>query len=109
MDQSFKFIVMSPSDTFLKETVTKKIKVFLKYIYHSLDLASHDFLKVSLIEAFITTHNIDIVCLSETFLDSTVPHNDGNININGYSLLRVDHLNTLNEEEFKCILKNLCR
>ena len=36
-------------------------------------------------------HNLDIVCLSETFLDSTIPNNDENININGYSLLRVDH------------------
>ena len=30
-------------------------------------LAAHDFVKVPLIEAFITAHNVDIVCLSETF------------------------------------------
>ena len=54
-------------------------------------LAAHDFLKVSLIEAFITTHNFDIICLSETFLDSTVSQDDENIMINGYSLLRADH------------------
>ena len=35
-------------------------------------LAAHDFLKVFLIEHFITTRNFDIICLSETFLDSTV-------------------------------------
>ena len=44
-----------------------------------------------LIEAFITTSNFDIVCLSETFLDSTIPDDDVNIQINGYSLLRADH------------------
>ena len=31
----------------------------------------------------------------ETFLDSTIPRNDENININGYSLLRVDHPNDI--------------
>ena len=51
------------------------------------------FVKVPLIEAFITTHNFNIVCLSETFLDSTIPHNDENIN--GYSLLRVDYPNNI--------------
>ena len=54
-------------------------------------LAAHDFLKVSLIEAFITTHNFDIICFSETFLDCTVSQHDENIMINWYLLLRADH------------------
>ena len=58
-------------------------------------LAAHDFVKVPLIEAFINTHNFDIVYLSGTFLDSTIPQNDENININDYSLLRVDHANSI--------------
>ena len=36
-------------------------------------IAAHDFVKVPLIEAFIKANNIDIICLSETSLDSTVP------------------------------------
>ena len=32
-------------------------------------IAAHDFFKVPLIEAFISTHNFDILCLSETLLD----------------------------------------
>ena len=35
-------------------------------------LAAPDFIKVPLIEAFISTHNVDTLCLSETFLDSTI-------------------------------------
>ena len=54
-------------------------------------LAAHDFIKILLIETFISTHNFDILCLSETFLDSTIDLNDENININGYSILRADH------------------
>ena len=44
-----------------------------------------------MIEAFISTHNFDILCLPESFLDSTIDINDGNINISGYAVLRADH------------------
>ena len=54
-------------------------------------LAAHDFIKLPLIEAYIATNNFDIVCFSETFLDSSIPNDDNRINIAGYSLLRADH------------------
>ena len=54
-------------------------------------LAAHDFLKVLLIEAFITIHNIDIICLSGIFLVSSIYISDTRININGYSRLWADH------------------
>ena len=44
-----------------------------------------------MIEAFISTHNFDILCLPESLLDSTIDINDGNINISGYAVLRADH------------------
>ena len=58
-------------------------------------LVAHDFIKVPLIEAFITTSNFDIVCLSETFFDSNIPDDDVNIQMNGYLLLRADQLNNI--------------
>ena len=54
-------------------------------------LAAHDFIKLPLTEAFISTHNFDILCLTETFLNSTIDLNDWNINIDGYFILRADH------------------
>ena len=63
------------------------------------ELAAHDFIKVPLIEAFITTGNIEKVCLSETFLDSTIPDGNVNIQINGYSLLRADRPNNIKRED----------
>ena len=64
----------------------------IKFCHWNLNgLAAHAFIKVPLIEAFITTHNFDIFCLSEIFLDSTIDLNDENINIDGYSILRADH------------------
>ena len=46
---------------------------FIKSCYWNLNgLAAHDFVKMSLVEAFVATHNFDIICLSETFLDSSI-------------------------------------
>ena len=56
-------------------------------------LAAHNFIKVLLVEAFITSNNFDLVCLSETFLDLTIPNDNLNIQINGHSLVRADHKN----------------
>ena len=73
----------------------------IKFCHWNLNgLAAHDFVQVPLIEAFITVHNFDIVCLSETFLDSTIPRNNENINIIGYSVLRVDHPNNIKRRGF---------
>ena len=58
-------------------------------------LVAHDFIKVTLVEAFITSNKFDLVCLSETFSDSTIPDDDANIQINGYSLLTADHPNDI--------------
>ena len=66
----------------------KKLPVIKFCLWNLNGLACHDFLKFSLIEAF---HNFDIICLLETFLDSTASQHDENIMINGYSLLRADH------------------
>ena len=58
-------------------------------------LTAHDFVQVPLIEASITMHNFDIACLPATFLDSNISHNEECINISSYSLLRVNHPNSI--------------
>ena len=40
-----------------------------------------------------TTHDYDIICLSEMFLDSSFNSLDGGINIEGCNVLRTDHPN----------------
>ena len=54
-------------------------------------IAADDFVNVTLIEAFNNANNIDIICLSDTFLDSTIPLNDERLYINGHSMIRADH------------------
>ena len=54
-------------------------------------ISAHNYSKVSPLKAYLTVHKFDIVCLSETYLDSnTAPDND-NLEISGYNLIRLDH------------------
>ena len=54
-------------------------------------IAAHDFAKISLIQSHALSYNIDIIFLSETFLDSSIKTNNPKLNIPGYNLLRSDH------------------
>ena len=53
-------------------------------------LTAHDSIKISLLQAFITQHNYDIICLSET-LNSSIHSDDNRIKLNEYNLIRSDH------------------
>ena len=45
------------------------------------------------LKAFITVHKFDIICLSQTYLDTSVASDDDNLEISGYSLVRSNHPN----------------
>ena len=47
--------------------------------------------KIPLVEAFIISNNIDIFCISKTFLDSSVNNIYNGLNVNAYTLARSDH------------------
>ena len=46
--------------------------------------------KVSLLAAFISVHKLDIICLSETYLNSETSPDDDNLEIPGYNIIRKD-------------------
>ena len=54
-------------------------------------LTAPDSTKISLLQAYITQHNHDITCLTETFLNSSIPSDNNRIRIDGYNLIRLDH------------------
>ena len=56
------------------------------------NVSSQSYTKVSLITAFNFIHNFDIICVSDTFLNSETAANDPNLEIPGYNMHRVDHL-----------------
>ena len=83
----------------------------IKFCHWNLNgLAAHDFVIMPLIEAFTSTRNFDIICFSETFLDSSIDISDTRININGFFFERERELTiqvTLNVVMFVCTTKNI--
>ena len=53
--------------------------------------SAHNFAKVQLLKAYLTVHKLDITCLSETYLNSSFPFDDDNLDIPGYIMVRADH------------------
>ena len=51
----------------------------------------YNFSKVSLLRAYISVHKFDVICISETFLNSDTAFDDNNLEIEGYNILRSDH------------------
>ena len=69
-------------------------------------ISAHNFLKLSLLQACITVHNFDVICLSEAYLDSSILRDDDNLQIPGYNIYREDHpLNV--KREGACIYYNI--
>ena len=54
-------------------------------------LAANSFTKFSLLTAYLSVNKIDIVCLSETLLNSEFLTDDENLQKPGYSIALVDH------------------
>ena len=52
----------------------------------------------SLLQAYITQHNDDIICLLETFLDSSTQSGDNRIKVSGYNLKRPNHPSNLKKD-----------
>ena len=54
-------------------------------------MSAHNYSKTPLLIAYISIHNFEVICLSETYLTSTTDINDGNLKMSGYIMYRVDH------------------
>ena len=54
-------------------------------------IAAHNFAKLSSLEAFNAVHNFDVICISESYLDSSFPTDDSALDLKGYKLVRADH------------------
>ena len=54
-------------------------------------ITAHNYAKLSLLTAYNLVHSFDIICLSETYLNSETPPNDTRLELPGYNLFRSDH------------------
>ena len=54
-------------------------------------ISAHNFIKLSLLRAYFSINKIDIICLSETYLDSSISSENDNLELPGYNLVRANH------------------
>ena len=79
---------MKPVQVLRKEIKSKSFSI----CHWNLNIiTAHGHAKVSLLKAYITAHKIDIICLLETYLDSSIQSDNDNLEIPGYNLVRSDH------------------
>ena len=65
-------------------------------------LSAHNYAKIYLLKAYIAIHRFDIICIYETYLDSSTLPDDNNLEISGYNLIRSDHPSN-NKRDGTCI------
>ena len=54
-------------------------------------ISAYNFIKLSLLKTYIATNKLEVICLSETYPDSSISNDDNNLEIPGYNLFRADH------------------
>ena len=70
----------------------KKDKDSLSICHWNLNkISAYDYSKLFLLNSYNSLHKFDIICLSETYLDSNTPLDDDNLGISSYTLVRSDH------------------
>ena len=85
-------LVMLSGDVEVKPGPKKKDKDYPSIFHWNLNsISAYDYSKLFLLNSYNSLHKFDIICLSETYLDSNTPLNDDNLEISGYTLVRSDH------------------
>ena len=46
-------------------------------------VSAYNYAKLFFIKAYIAIHKFDIICISETYLDSSIPSNDSSLKFSG--------------------------
>ena len=54
-------------------------------------ISPHNHIKLSLLRAYISINKIDIICLSETYLDSNISSDNDNLELPGYNSVHADN------------------
>ena len=68
---------------------TKKENLFSCCHWNVNNLLAHN--KLAMLEAYSVAHKYNVICTSESYLDSTVPLDDKSLSLKGYNLTCADH------------------
>ena len=69
-------------------------------------ISAHNFSKVLLLNAYSSLHSFDIICLSETYLDSSILSHNPNLEVQGCDLIGADHPSNVKKGELCIYYKN---
>ena len=70
----------------------KKDKECLSIFHWNLNsISAYNYSKLFLLNSYNSLHKFDILCLSETYLDSNTSLENGNLETSGYTLVHSDH------------------
>ena len=64
---------------------------FSIYHWNVNSVSAHNFRKVSLLRDYISIHKFDVICISETVVNSDTAFDDDNLKIEGYNIVKSDH------------------
>ena len=56
-------------------------------------MTAHSSKNINLLEAYNIINKFDVICISESCLDSSIALDNDDLNIKGYNLYRADHPN----------------
>ena len=54
-------------------------------------ISAHNCIKLSILRAYVSTHKFNVICISETYLDSDTSTVDENLETVGYTFIRANH------------------
>ena len=66
---------------------------FSIYQWHLNSITAHNFAKVNLLQSYYAIYKFDMMCLSESYLDSSISSDNDNLYIKDYNLTRTDSRN----------------
>ena len=69
-------------------------------------ITAHNFAKEYLLQAYNAIHNFDLICLSESYLDSSVSSDNDNLYIRDYKLVIADQPGNIKRGGVCVYLKN---
>ena len=85
-------LVLLSSDVEINAGPKRTPKAILSICHWNLNsISAHNYVKLSLLRAYLAFHKFDIICLSETYLNSSNSYDDQTLEISGYNLVRSDH------------------
>ena len=86
------FLVLLSGDVEINPGPKRTPKTSLSICHWNLNsISANNYVKLSLLKAYLAFHKFDILCFSKTYLNSSNSPYDETLEISGYHLVRPDH------------------